>query len=121
MTTDKQREILEAAAKACGAVIDKSFNPSFFNGSVIPYGQLVVINEQGGHSLWNPLINSADTASMCAKLDINHMSMDGYVKCWQWNKPPVRIEHDGTDAGKEAAWRLAASMVAAKLGWYSDE
>ena len=119
MKPEQQREILEAAAKACGAVIDKSFNPSFFNGSVIPYGQLVVINEQGGHSLWNSLTNPADCAEMCAKLDINTYWWPEYVDCTTQNIS-CDIPHDGTDAGKEAAWRLAATMVSAKIGGYEE-
>ena len=107
MTKDQQRKILEAAAKACG--IDLKYD-TFGQGS----------NADREYNYWNPLIDSLNTASMCAKLDINHTSMDGYVKCWQWNKPPVRIEHDGTDAGKEAAWRLASSIVAAKIGGYTE-
>ncbi len=30
------------------------------------------------------------------------------------------VRHDCTDAGKEAAWRLAASMAGAKVGGYSE-
>ena len=122
MTPEQQRAILESAAKACGAVIDKSFNPSFFNGSVIPYGQLVVINEQGGHSLWNPLINSADTASMCAKLEINHEHHSDYIQCLWAPQETYHVitmlkDHDNS---RLKAWMHAATMVAAKIGGYEN-
>ena len=115
MTPDQQRKILEAAAKACGI----EYWVVKFSPRSAPIER--IHTTRGGETVeWNPITNSADTAGMCAKLDINHTWIDGYVKCWQWKKPPVRIEHDGTDAGKEAAWRLAATMVAAKVGGYTE-
>ena len=108
MTTEQHRKMLECAAKACGyEILDW-------------YGERYTAHDGEKLIAFNPLTNPADTAEMCAKLDINHMWMDGYIKCWQWKKPPVRIEHNGTDEDKKAAWRLAASIVAAKIGGYSE-
>ena len=112
MTTEQQRKMLECAAKACG----------FKKWRVLTSGLFQVSNNENWNEAfaewtsWNPLTNPADTASMCAKLNINYTWMCGYVECWKWDGPSIKIEHDDTDAGKESAWRLAASMVAAKIG-----
>lgn len=109
MKPEQQREILEAAAKVCG-----------ISGSIM--GSSDIIYEKNGIAIyWNPLTNSADTARMCAKLDINTFFGTLFVSCWTKHDPlGFTQEHDGTDASKEAAWRLAASIVAAKVGGYED-
>ena len=124
MTNEQQRKMLDCAAKACGKVIDKSFNPSFFNGSVIPYGQLVVINEQGGHSLWNSLTNPVDTAEMCARLEIDtrwHMGREA-VECIHkqdaW--PACRAFAKDHDNSRLKAWMFAATMCTAKIEGYTE-
>lgn len=115
MTPEQQRKILKAAAKACG-----------ISGSVMGSGD--IIYEKNGVAIyWNPSTNSADTASMCAKLDINtffYMTIPK-VECSAedaGDEQTIRytVSHNGTQEGKEAAWRLAASMVAAKVGGYED-
>lgn len=108
MKPEQQRAILESAAKVCG-----------ISGSVMGSGDIIYEND-GVAIYWNPIANSADTGWMCAKLNINYTWMCGYVECWKWDGPSIKIEHDDTDAGKEAAWRLAASVVAAKVGGYSE-
>ena len=115
MTPDQQRAILEAAAKACG--IDGEYKTLYyFDGEETG---ICSVN----HPVWNPIANSADTAAMCAKLDINTIwHFDKIVECTdQWRSIYHAAPHDGTDASKEAAWRLAASMVAAKVGGYADD
>lgn len=102
MTPDQQRSILEAAAKACGW-----------------YGEGPYLSESSD-SLWNPLIKSADTASMCTNLEISTQWLESSAHCDIWLGPKVRKPHDGTPEGKGAAWRLAASMVAAKVGGYEE-
>lgn len=110
MTIEQQRKMLECAAKACGITLEREISGKK------PHR---LIEHESGEGripvLWNPLTNPADTASMCAKLNINYTWMCGYVECWKWDGPSIKIEHDDTDADKEAAWRLAASIVAAKV------
>jgi hypothetical protein len=118
MSTEQQRKMMECAAKACGKVIDKSFNPSFFNGSVIPYEQLVVINEQGGHSLWNPLTNPADCAEMCAKVGVDTAWFEDKVLCAPFVGYKSWAEFEDHDNSRMKAWMYAATMVAAKIGGY---
>jgi hypothetical protein len=108
MTT--KREMLEFAAKACGITLDFTVR-----GDFPPY----YINERGGHSSWNPLTNNSDCAAMCAKLDINTFWWaTGEVECVSVSEYEDNYieKHDGTDTGKEAAWRYAATQVAAKIG-----
>lgn len=106
-----QRKILEAAAKACRLSVLKTAHSK--------HGLMVAIDENSiVHTLWNPLTNPADTAEMCAKLDINTYWHINEVECsTSQNIVTSHSEqHNGTDAGKESAQRLAAMMVAAKIG-----
>ena len=109
MTPDQQRKILEAAAKACGLIIVGSTK----------YNLLIASEGCRQGYLWNPIDSSTDTAAMCAKLDINTYWWPEYVDCTTQNIS-CDIPHNGTPEGKESAWRLAASMVAAKVGGYED-
>lgn len=106
MTPEQQRKILEAAAKACGITY-------LISGEVC--------DPEHGNYYWNPITNSADTAGMCAKLEIDTFWWNGEVECVVDGVEELeKAKHDGTPEGKEAAWRLAASMVAAKIGGYEE-
>ena len=119
MTTDKKRAILEAAAKACGYV----FTFDFDNDLTGP----CIIDNEGFPRQWDTIDNSSDAASMCIRLDINtffYLTIKK-VECSAedaGNEQVIRytVGHNGTPEGKEAAWRLAASMVGAKVGGYSE-
>lgn len=111
MTPEQQREILKAAAKACGYRM-------YHFGNEAAY---VSDDLSGGNMYWNPLTDSADTSSMCAKLEIDTIWSDRAVICADASyERDQEVRHDCTDAGKEAAWRLAASMAGAKVGGYSE-
>lgn len=116
MINNQNRKILEAAAKAYGI---KGYFVT--NQSGIKHA----IGEPGKFkpAYFNPITKSADTASMCAKLDINTIwHFDKIVECAdQWRSIYHAVPHDGTDEDKEAAWRLASSIVAAKIGGYTDD
>ena len=104
MTTEQQRKMLEAAAKACGY----EYPHMLFGGRV-----------------WNPLTNPADTAEMCAELKIATtwgITYD-FVDCSvgllatsnetrSWLK-----DHDNS---RLKAWMHAATMCAAKIGGYAE-
>lgn len=108
MTPDNKRAILEAAAKACGEKRSRNIHT----------GRLA-------KPAFNPIDNSLDTSAMCAVLDIDTYwfpkknlvlcCRDGARTRYQHDE-----KHDGTPEGKEAAQRLAASMVAAKTGGYTE-
>ena len=107
MTTE--REMLEYAAKACGMA-----NPCYME-----LYQNKGINRGPTMALWNPRTDSEDCAAMCAKLDINTFwwSHTKEVECVGLLEDANHTDkHGGTDTGKEAAWRYAATMVAAKIG-----
>jgi len=120
MKPEQQHAILEAAAKACGL----SVKPMEIK-NVTAQGDdrfIGLLAEDWPRGWFNPLANALDTATMCAKLDIDTywFKERGYVLCCT-NRPIRHSEfHDGTDAGKEAAWRLSASIVAAKIGGYTE-
>ena len=109
MTPEQQRKILEAAAKACGYRMHHFGNEASY----------VSDDLSGGNMYWNPVTDSADTVRMCAKLDINTYWWPEYVDCTTQNIS-CDIPHNGTPEGKESAWRLAASIVAAKIGGYEE-
>lgn len=109
MTTEQQRNILEAAAKACG--ID-STQETYFDHGVPVY--------------WNPITSSDDCAEMCAELCINTTYWWGskevecqcfFVKDFVefFNYKTELADHDNS---RLKAWRHAATMVAAKIGGY---
>lgn len=121
MTTEQERKMLECAAKACG-LRHVDYTGTDYDGS----GGLVLVNENGVHvRTWNPLTNALDTADMCAKLEINtffYVSLPR-VECWcedHGDEQTIRhiTYHNRTDAEKSKAWRLAATMVAAKTQGY---
>lgn len=115
MTTEQQRAILEAAAKACKI----EYWVVKFSPRSAPIEK--IHTTRGGETVeWNPIDNSADTASMCAKLEIETVWGPAGVFCIDGQLICADAKHDGTPEGKEAAWRLAASMVAAKVGGYTD-
>lgn len=115
-----QRKILEAAAKACRLSVLKTAHSK--------HGLMVAIDENSiVHTLWNPLTNPADTAEMCAKLDINTFFYHSTkkVECWSDDHGDEQTTrhvtaYNGTSEGKLKAWMEAATMVAAKVGGYIE-
>ena len=106
MTTE--REILEFAAKAIGIEV---IGPMGDDGLQVPI--------QSGN-IWNPLTNSADCADMCAKLGVDtywiHEKFKMVaVECDVNQICDWRILNDHNN-DREAAWRYAATQVAAKIG-----
>ena len=92
------------------------------NNEIISFASKAMGNVQDN---FDPVSNSLDTSAMCAKLDIDTYwfpkknlvlcCRDGARTRYQHDE-----KHDGTPEGKEAAWRLAASTVAAKVGGYCE-
>lgn len=92
-----EREMLEYAAKAC----DRGLK--WWNGD-------------NGKLKWNPLTNSADCAAMCAKLRISTNNFwEQQVACLGQGMGFKAVIEDHNNS-REAAWRYAATMVAAKVG-----
>ena len=118
MTKDEQRKILEAAAKACGI----EYWVVKFSPRSAPIEK--IHTTMGGETVeWNPITNSADTASMCAKLDINTFFYPSTkkVECWSDDHGDEQTTghvtaYNGTSEGKLKAWMEAATIVAAKIG-----
>ena len=91
------------------------------NNEIISFASKAMGNVQDN---FDPVSNSLDTSAMCAKLDISTLiyKLSATVECFTENNGSLAhsvIKHDGTPEGKEAAWRLAASMVGAKVGGYT--
>ena len=108
---------MEAAAKACG-LRHVDYSGMDYDGS----GGLVLVNENGCHTrAWNPLTNSADCATMCAKLIIGTewCAESNRVVCFSRGRHRSSSFSDHNN-DREAAWRHAATMVAAKIGGYEE-
>jgi hypothetical protein len=113
----EDKKLLEYAAKACGIEQTGYFEVigvQYVNGSEdSPYTDF-----------FNPLTNNSDCAAMCAKLEI-----DTYWLHTNWKVTSVecgvkqvleeQLLKDYND--REAAWRYAATMVAAKIGWINGD
>ena len=114
MTPEQQRKMLECAAKACGVELDEETREPF-------------TRDDDGWYWWNPLTNPADTAEMCAKLLIDtcfYLQL-GRVTCDFYYgtdniRDRVRVEFKDHDNSRLKAWMYAATMVAAKIGCYTE-
>lgn len=110
MTPEQKRKMLKAAAKACD-----------IKGSIMGSGDLIY--EKDGIAIyWNPLTNSADCATVCAKLIISTewCAESSRVVCFSRGRHRSSSFADHNN-DREAAWRHAATMIAAKIGGYIDE
>ena len=106
MTTDQQRAILEAAAKACGIT-------GTFDDGICWFKH----RDTGLLAPWTPLTNPADTASMCAKLEIDTVWFNGFhVTCGDDRTGRHSAQPQDHDNSSLKAWMFAATMVAAKIG-----
>ena len=114
MTIEQQRKMLECAAKSCGVELDEETREPF------------TIDDEGWY-WWNPLTNPADTAEMCAKLDINtfyYMSLPK-VECSledAGDEQVIRysVGYADNSGEKLKAWMWAATMCAAKNAGYKE-
>ena len=105
------QKILEAAAKACG----------FKKWRVLTRGLFQVSNNENWNEAfaqwtdWNPLTNPADTAEMCANLEIDWRNFTTSANCSKgWVLGYAKLEDHNNSRLK--AWMYAATMVAAKIG-----
>ena len=120
MTTEQQRKMLEAAAKACG----------FKKWRVPTSGLFQVSNNENWNEAfakwmdWNPLTNPADTAEMCAKLCISVLYEHDpceFLACFAHNSHDPEIAHyKDHDNSRLKAWMYAATMIAAQIGGYKE-
>lgn len=102
MTTE--REMLEYIAKACGSDAVWFDELSAFVANDTP------------NPTWNPLTDSADCAAMCAKLmiDTNWNSSSVLCSTVYYGDDSECVENfKDHNNDREAAWRYAATMVAA--------
>jgi len=121
MSTEQQRKMLECAAKACG--------PEYQYDELEHCWYKETDDDYFGNPEWNPLTNPADTAEMCAKLEIstNWYSLDGVGESLSvsvicsigplQNYEAYIKDHDNS---RLKAWMFAATMVAAKIGGYEE-
>ena len=114
MTTEQQRKILECAAKACGVYL--LWHERW--GCFYDYNKR---HESKDFQEWNPLTNPADCSEMCAKLHIDWLNLKTSVICGiDGTGQGVETVIKDHDNSRLKAWMYAATMVAAKIGGYTD-
>jgi hypothetical protein len=113
MTNEQQRKMLECATKACG--------PEYQYDELEQCWYKETDDDYFGNPEWNPLTNPADTAEMCAKLEIDWMNTQTSVICGddsrEYEEEAYLKSHDNS---RLKAWMYAATMVAAKIGGHED-
>ncbi len=122
MTQEQQRKMLECAAKACGITLEREISGKK------PHRLIEHESGEGRISVpWNPITNPADTAEMCAKILIDtcfYLQL-GRVTCDFYYgtdniRDRVRVAFKDHDNSRLKAWMFAATMVAAKIGGYTE-
>ena len=109
-----ERKILEAAAKACGVYL--LWHERW--GCFYDYNKR---HESKDFQEWNPLDNPADCAEMCAKLEIDTVWFNGFhVTCGDDHTGRHSAQTQDHDNSRLKAWMFAATMVAAKIGGYTE-
>ena len=119
MTTEQERKMLEAAAKACGygeLIFCNGADDDGYDNGVWKY--TLRRDESGKLLLWNPLSNPSDTAEMCAKLEIDTAWLEDKVLCAPFGGYKSWAEFKDHDNFRLKAWMHAATMYAAKTQGY---
>ena len=112
MTPEQQRKMLEAAAKACG--------PEYQYDELEHCWYKETDDDYFGNPEWNPLTNPADTAEMCAKLEIDTRWFYNGVECGDFEEDPSPVLFKDHDNSRMKAWMYAATMCAAKIEGYTE-
>ena len=125
MSTEQERKMLEAAAKACGygeLIFCNGADDDGYDNGVWKY--TLRRDESGKLLLWNPLSNHSDTAEMCANLGICTLWGNEFVEMMlsdDFNGTTTCFAHyKDHDNSRLKAWMYAAMMCAAKIGGYED-
>ena len=123
MTTEQQRNMLEAAAKACGygeLIFRNGADDDGYDNGVWKYTWRR--DESGKLLPWNPITNGLDTAEMCAKLEIDTVWAEEHVVCHVGSEMLYEaIElYEDHDNSRLRAWMFAATMCAAKTQGYEE-
>lgn len=116
MQTD--RELLELAAKAAGYQLDGLASLRIVQG--VGADDYLRINEQGGHSVWNPLTDDGDALRLAValKLPVQFPDFEDKARSWGSKRDPEFYEEAAADHGGNlaAATRRAIVRAAASMG-----
>ena len=113
MTTEQQRKILEAAAKACGLVYIGRNQYSDVLGILVQDTYL-------GSKWFSPISHPADCAEMCAKLALDTAWGVDDVIVMVPEEEAHEAQYKDHNNSRLKAWMYAATMVAAKIGGYTE-
>ena len=105
------RDLLELAAKAAGmriiGLVDNMIAQPDNRA-----GGLIIRNDRGGDSSWNPITDDGDALRLAVKLDF-HVGLQS-VEVWRDGKEVLNIYEDAADP--YAATRRAITRAAAEIG-----
>jgi len=122
------RELLEMAAKAAGYRIDGPASKYMVQGYT--FDSLLRVNEQGGHSVWNPLTDDGDALRLAVNLRIDlslwlyknsaeaktHIGAGRGISLTSDNPRPINSHREGNGNDSYAATRRAIVRAAAEIG-----
>jgi hypothetical protein len=108
------RELLELAAKAARYRLDGMAEPLCAS---VSKGAMLLLNERGGHSVWNPLTDDGDALRLAVKLRLELFYETGdVVTVRQWWDGATRAEVDECLEDVALATRRAIVRAAAEIG-----
>lgn len=107
------RELLEQAAKAAGITVDGLASRHIAQG--VGPDDLLIRNERGGHSVWNPLTDDGDALRLLNKLGLELRHVHGKAHAGAQDKFWC-TEQWFPDGDQNAATRRAIVRAAAEIG-----
>lgn len=117
MTTESDLKLLEVVATAAGLHVDQ--RASFMTWRY--QERLALLNEQGGHTLWNPLRDDGDALRLAEKLCLEVTPAGNYTAVRRFNTNELVTAEWGYDPyDPMAATRRAITRAAAAIGAHKE-
>ena len=107
------REVLEMAAKAAGFKLDGLASKHIVQG--VGPDDFLIVNEKGGHSVWNPIDDDGDCARLESALLIELFWHDDAVQAHR-RADSFGVYEDFKGRDRNAVRRLVSISVAARIG-----
>lgn len=110
------RELMELAARAAGYRLDGLASRHVASG--VGPDDYLLLNDQGGHSVWNPLTDDADAFRLAVDLGMNVFQSGGRAYALPSDDDGTYEEQVSYRAagGRREATRRAIVRAAAKIG-----
>lgn len=118
MTPTTDKELLELAARAAGYRLDGPV-PSYAPGHP---GAMLLLNERGGHSIWNPLTDDGDALRLVVRLSMTvQVDVESKSVAAVWYGGKLAEERFTDHASAQVATRRAIVRCAALAASLLDD